>query len=128
MSEPNQNYQQAYLEEYRSLLEEYKEGTVNGERVGEAIVNMAQHYAMANQEYAEALVEYNKISSSIEKTTDDSGKPISSTKAKTLAAETPESERYIWAKTKLDSIEQMINALKSLQKGILNEYNQAANT
>ncbi len=128
MSKEYENLRDNFMEEYKALIEEYKEGGVSGERVGEAIVNMAQYYAMANQQYAQALVNFNKVSGSIEKTTDDSGKPISSTKAKTLAAETPESDNYITAKTNLDSIEQMINALKSLQKGILNEYNHSANT
>lgn len=126
--EQHTNLRDSFMREYKDLIEEYREGGASGERVGEAIVNMAQYYAMANQQYAQALTAFNKISGSIEKTTDDAGKPISSVKAKTLAAETEESDNYILAKTNLDSIEQMINALKSLQKGILNEYNHSANT
>lgn len=128
MSEAQKNLQQSFMEEYSELIKEYGEGSVGGERVGEAIINMAQYYAMANQRYAEALIEFNKISGEMEKSTDDNGKAISSTKAKTLSSETEESDNLIRAKTNLDSIEQMINALKSLQKGILNEYNHTANT
>ena len=112
-----------YKIEYAEFLQQYESGVTTGENVGELIAKLAQYFSMANSEYAAALRNFNKIARVIEEGSDEqTGKPISSSKAKVIAAATPESDSLTIAKTDLDNIEQMINALKSLQKGILNEY------
>lgn len=112
-----------YREDYDRFIEEYASGSTTGERVGEVIARMAQHFTTANMDYASALKAYNKIVSDIEGTIDDeSHKTISSTKAKSLANATEQSDKLIDTKAHLENIEQNINALKSLQKGLLNEY------
>ena len=118
-----------YKKEYKEFLDAYLSGTTTGENVGELIAIMAQYFSMANSEYAAALRNYNKVARVIEEGTDEnSGKPISSSKAKVVAAATPENDALIEAKVNLENIEQKINALKSLQRGILNEYSHMGNT
>lgn len=118
---------QAYQEEYEGFLKEYTSGSTTGERVGEVIAHMAQHFTTANIEYAISLKAYNRIVSQIEGTVDDeSRKTISSTKAKSLANATPESDALIDTKAHIENIEQIINALKSLQKGVLQEYSHTS--
>lgn len=117
------NNEQNFLEEYKTFLDAYKQGLTNGEQVGEVIARMTNYFAIANSKYGEALIAYNAIASSIEQTTDANGKSISSAKAKILASDTPESATLIRAKINIESIQEIINSLKSLQKGILFEQN-----
>ena len=116
---------QEFLGEYQHFLENYKQGGVNGEQVGEIIARMANYFAISNTKYGDALIAYNAVASSIEQTTDEKGKVISSAKSKILAGATPESGVYIKAKCDIESISEVINALKSLQKGLLYEQNCA---
>ena len=119
------NNEQNFLKEYQDFLETHKQGMMNGEQVGELIARFANHFAMANSTYGDALIAYNTVASSIEQTTDEKGKPISSAKAKILASATPESGIYIKAKCDIESIVELINSLKALQKGIMYEQNSA---
>ena len=117
------NNEQNFLTEYQGFLETYKQGLTNGEQAGEVIAKMANYFAIANSKYGEALIGYNAIASSIEQTVDDNGKAISSAKAKILAAATPESAVLIRTKVAIESIQEVINAIKSLQRGIMYEQN-----
>ena len=119
------NNKQGFLEEYQNFLESYKQGYSNGAQVGEVITRMANYFAIANTEYGEALIAYNTIANSIEQTVDEKGKPISSAKAKILSAATSESATLIKSKCDIESIQESINALKSLQRGLLVEQNSA---
>lgn len=118
-----------YKAEYAKFLEDYESGMTTGENVGELIARMAQYFSMSNSEYAAALRAFNKVARTIEEGTDEaSGKPISSSKAKVIAAATPEHDALVEKKIDVENIEQKINALKSLQKGILNEYSHVGQT
>ena len=116
-----------FFQEYSTFLEEYKKGLTDGEKVGCVISRMAQYFAMSNAQYANALNAFNGVAASIEQTNGDNDKPITSAKAKILSASTPEHTKLVDAKAELESIEQIINALKSLQKGILTEYSHVSN-
>jgi len=116
-----------YQTEYNNFLASYKIGSTSGEDVGHVIAKMAQYFTEANMNYGKALIAYNIIASQIEQQTDDNGKAISSTKAKAIASASQESQILILAKIHLENIEQKINALKALQKGILNEYAHVGN-
>ena len=71
----------------------------------------------------------NKVAKVIEQGSDENtGKGISSSKAKIIAAATPENDALITTKINIENIEQMINSLKNLQKGVLNEYSHMGNT
>lgn len=116
-----------FFQEYSEFLVEYKKGLTDGEKVGCVISRMAQYFAMSNAEYANALNAFNKVAAVIERTNGDNDKPITSAKAKILSAATPEHETLITAKTTIESIEQILNALKSLQRGIINEFSHVGN-
>ena len=116
------NEQLSYKKEYEEFISAYKSSVTSGEAVGLLIARMAQYFSDANIEYAAALDAYNQNASKIESQTDDAGKAISSAKAKVLASATPESSALLRTKAEIENIDQMINALKSLQKGVLNEY------
>ena len=115
-----------YQIEYEEFLDNYAGGTTTGEKVGEVIARLAQYYTEANLNYANALIEYNNKARQIEEQSDENtGKPISSTKAKVISSATVEASEMLRAKAHLENIEQKINALKSLQKGILQEYSHS---
>jgi hypothetical protein len=76
--------------------------------------------------YASALRAYSQVAKEFAGTVDPSGKAISATKAASLADATPEAAAYAEAKVHVQNIEQCINALKALQRGVLNEYAHAA--
>lgn len=117
-----------YQTEYAEFLESYGKGITSGEDVGAVIARMAQYFVEINIKYGKALMAYNVAARTIEESSDDdTGKPISSTKAKVISAATPQSEDLINAKMHIENIEQIINALKSLQKGILLEYSHVGN-
>jgi hypothetical protein len=117
-----------YVTVYNDFLKEYNQAQATGERVGEMICIMAQYFCNLNQEYSTAKSAFDKIAAAIAGTSDEStGKPISSSKADVLAQATNEASRLTQAKVDMQNIEQFINALKSLQRGILNEYSYTGN-
>lgn len=116
-----------YITEYSEFIDNYKAGEVSGEQVGEKIARFASYFAMHNMEYAAAEFERSKVAAVNESKVDDNGKQLSSTKAQVLTDATPEAATYRKAKVHVQNIEMMINALKSLQKGLLNEYSHMGN-
>lgn len=114
-----------YFKEYEMFMSAYKRGVVSGEEVGEVIMKMAHFHA----KYAVELVfkdrRKNLVARDIEITPDANGKAISSAKALTLTEATDEYHDYNMAKAHVANIEQYINALKALQKGVLQEYSNS---
>jgi hypothetical protein len=111
-----------YMTSYKEFLVEYKAGATTGEQAGEQITKQAQYFAQYNLQLAAATVAFSAKAAEIEKTIDDSGKQISSAKAGKLADATEEAATFIYARAHVQNISELINALKSLQKGILQEY------
>jgi len=116
-----------YAQEFSSFMSNYKnDDSVTGERVGHMVAVMSQYFTEYNLKYAEAQIRANKIAASYESSVDETtGKPLSSAKAKVLTSATSEYAEELRAKADVENIEQDINALKSLQKGVLNEYAHA---
>ena len=115
-----------YLAEYTSFMDMYKKTEVSGEEIGELVMRMAAYYAQYNLRYGRAMKAYSMVAKDIEMSSDEStGKAISSTKAKVIASATPESNNYEEAKIHVSNLEQLINALKALQRGALMEYSHA---
>ena len=112
---------QTYQIEYEEFIKNYNSGTTNGEGVGIVIARLSQYFTEANLDYAEALIVFNKKAAEIEEEVDDNGKAISSSKAKVKASATNESNKLIKAKAHLENIEQSLNSLKALQRGLLAE-------
>lgn len=120
--------QLSYLDEYTKFMDDYKSGEVSGEEVGEKIARFAQYFAMHNLEFAVADHERAKVSAANETKVDENGKQMSSTKAQAITDATVEAAAYRKAKVNVQNIDIMINALKSLQKGVLNEYSHMGNS
>lgn len=118
-----------YYDEYKNFLTEYKKGFTDGERVGEVICRMTQYFCSANEIYGRALIAYNRVASLNEQATDEAtGKSISSAKATKLSESTSEYEHLINTKIDVANIEQILGALKSLQRGIMAEFSQVKNS
>lgn len=117
-----------YEIEYKNFVTSLEQGIpVSGEDVGKLIVRMAQYFSEAVKEAAATEFSYNKKLLDFEKQSDENGKPLSSTKAENYAKATPEYYAYTLAKGNVNVIEQQINGLKALQKGLSNEYSHLSN-
>lgn len=112
----------AYLKEYKEFITGYHLGEKSGEEVGLLIARLAQYFGDYNQDMVIKERGMNIKAAEFEMKTDENGKTISSTKAKVLLEATDECYNYNIARAHLQNVECYINALKSLQKGILNEY------
>lgn len=119
--------QVSYLDEYSVFMDNYKSGAVSAEEVGEKIARFAQYFAMHNLEFAVADHERAKVAAANETKADENGKQMSSTKAQAITEATVEAAAYRKAKVHVQNIDVMINSLKSLQKGLLNEYSHMGN-
>ncbi len=114
---------EAYQIEYNEFIVGYKKGAADPESVGFLIVRIAQYYSEFTIKTAEAEIAFNDVASTIVDQIDEgSGKTISVAKADKYADATKEAHTLDRAKAHLSNLEQIINALKSLQKGVLNEY------
>lgn len=112
----------AYLAEYDKFMDNYKRGEVSGEEVGEVIARLAQYFSKYNMEMVANDRRQSAIAKDIESRADENGKPISSSKAQVFLAATQEAHDYRVSRMHIQNIEQFINSLKALQKGVLNEY------
>ena len=113
----------SYKIKFDTFIENYKRGETDGEMVGEVIAHMAQEFANYNMILATKELRLSKIAAEKVQSTDEvTGKPISVSKADILVKATIEYEDVKKTKVDLENIEQYINALKYLQKGVLNEF------
>jgi len=118
-----------YLVEYAEFMKNYAAGQTSGEAVGEVIARLAQYFCEKNITLAACDQRFSKINATIADSVDElTDKPISMAKADIMAKESKEYVDYSNAKANLQNIEQCINALKSLQKGVLQEWNYGAAT
>jgi hypothetical protein len=87
---------------------------------------MAGYFMRYNVRMGDALRAFSTVKSDFQSQVDAStGKSMSSAKAETLADATPEAATYEMARIHVQNIEQAINSLKTLQKGVLQEYAHA---
>ena len=115
--------ERSYIEDFQEYLERLRTQEVTGREIGEMIVYMANHFIRHNLIMMRSMKLFMKVKSEIQGRVDEiTGKPITSAKADTLAAATPESFAYEEARTHLQNIQEAINALKAFQRGALNEY------
>ena len=120
--------EKTYKKTFDSFIIKYKGGQVSGEDVGEVIVVLAQEFANYNMTLAIKESVVSKIAAEKVQSTDElTGKPISVSKAEILVKATDEYTDAKTTKTDLENIEHFINSLKSLQKGILQEYSHMGN-
>ena len=119
--------EQDYMIDYEAFQNNFRKTEVSGEEVGELVMKMAGYYARYNIRLSDALRDYSLVLADYQNQSDPTtGKAMSSSKAETLAGSTQEAARYQLARIHVQNIEQYINALKSLQKGVLQEYANSA--
>lgn len=116
-----------YLNEYAEFLKLYHETEMDAEMIGAFIARLAQVYAEYNMKLAAANRERALVAQDINNRAID-GKAISSAKAETIVEATDEADRYNHIKAHVGNIEQMISAMRALQRGMLQEYNHMANS
>lgn len=112
--------------EYEKFQSNFKKTEVSGEEVGELIMRMAGYFARYNVRLSNALRAYTIVCQGVYNMAGDAGKPITASKAEIVAEATPEAAAYELARIHVQNIEQYINSLKSLQKGVLQEYAHSA--
>lgn len=116
-----------YMIDYDAFSSNFRKTEVSGEEVGEMVMRMAGYFARYNVRMGDALRAFSTVKSDFQNQVDTTtGKAMSSAKAETLADATPQAATYEMARIHVLNIEQYINALKSLQKGVLNEYSHGA--
>lgn len=119
----------SYIEDYETFMSalEAQGGLMAAGEVGEAIARMSNYFSRHNIILGRTLKMFNKKAQEIYSQNDaGTGKPISAAKAEIIAAATEEAAAYQEAKIHVQNIEQNINALKALQRGVLNEYSHSA--
>jgi hypothetical protein len=115
-----------YIIDYEAFSDNFKKTEVSGEEVGEMVMRMAGYYARYNIRTGVALKAFSAVKANFQNQVDTStGKATSSSKAEMLADATEEAAAYEMARIHTNNLEQYINALKSLQKGVLLEYSNA---
>jgi hypothetical protein len=113
----------SYTDDYNQFMENFRFQEISSEEVGEMVARMAQHFATHNLIMIRSLKVYAKLKSELHAQPDGAtGKPMTSSKAEMIAAATPEAHAYEEARAHVQNIEQMMNALKALQRGIMFEY------
>lgn len=123
-----QNETLKYFIEYQEFMNSYAKGAVDGEAIGAIVMRMAYYFAEFNSKLASAGRNLSLIARDFEERKDEStGKAISSTKAKVLTEATQENYDYDSIRAHKENCEQFINALKSLQKGVINEMAHTTN-
>jgi hypothetical protein len=117
---------QDYMIDYEAFMNNFKKTEVSGEEVGEVVMKMAGYYARYNVRLSDSMRAFTVVKADLQNQTDTtSGKSMSSAKADTLAAATSEAATYELAKIHVQNIEQYINALKALQRGVMFEYSNS---
>ena len=112
-----------YIAYYEDFMDKYTAGQTGGEEVGAAIAKLASYYCNYNnikEVYGASF--FRKAAELIQQTDETTGKAISAAKADVLTKATDEYHQFSKFQTHIENIEQYINALKSLQKGVLQEY------
>lgn len=117
------NEVEPYAQEYDIFMQSFKKTEVSPEEVGEVVMHMAHHYMTYNARMIQALKRFSEVKATYLNGTDPATlKPMTSSKAEALSDATPEAFAYEQARMHLQNIETGINALKSLQRGVLFEY------
>lgn len=112
-----------YKEKYDNFIKTYKTGIVSAENIGFLIAEMVNFYSDFNTMLGLYESQLNKKAAEIVSGQDPENlKPISVSKAELLIKATEQYDGYNKTKINLQNVEQIINGLKSLQKGVSNEF------
>jgi len=112
-----------YMEDYNVFMTNFKRTEVSGEEIGEVIMRMTGYFARYNVRLGDAIRALAVVKANFQNEPDTAtGKPRSTAKAEILADATDESTTFVMARIHVNNIQEMINSLKALQRGVLNEY------
>ena len=112
-----------YILEYQNFQNEFKRTETSPDQAGELIMHLAGHYARYNMRYADKLRRFSAVMAELINSVDpQSGKGMTASKAEILGKATPESAEYEMARIHINNLQEMINAMKSLQKSLSVEY------
>ena len=112
-----------YMVEFDLFQTEFKRTETSPDQAGELIMHLAGHYARYNMLYADKLRRYSAVMTALINSVDpQSGKSMTASKAEILGSATPEAAEYQLAKVHINNLQEMINAIKSLQKALSVEY------
>lgn len=114
--------EKTYISEYEKFINEFRLKEVSAEEVGVMIARFAQYFMQHNLIMQRALRIYASVRRDLTETQEPGGKQMSVSKVELLCEATPEAAAYTAARAHVQNIEQCINALKALQRGIMNEY------
>jgi len=114
-----------YTEVYDKVIKDYNVGCVSSEEVGLTIAKLASIFCYYNLDRARSQRAYRKKAAEIEKTIDENGKSISSAKAKILSDATDEAAAHSEYDAHVENLNQLINSLKKLQEGIIEEHSHS---
>lgn len=108
---------------YEAFIKSYNKSETSPTQAGEVLARIAglfpnYNLAMIKAEHAFSLV-HKELATG---TDEDSGKPISSSKAEVIADATPEALAFKTARGHVTNIEMLIGSLKFLQKSLEVEY------
>mgnify|MGYP001605456183 FL=1 len=113
-----------YQKDFKAFLANFKATPVSGVEAGEFAIKLADYYSDQNLRTIEELRKFNMVKKVCSEQMDSNDKPISIAKAELLADATPEAHSFEIARAHLGNLDQMISAVKTLQKGLVNEYNR----
>jgi len=115
-----------YMIDYESFMSNFRKTEVSGEEVGEMVMKQAGYFARYNVRLGDAIRAFSAVKADLQNQVDTTtGKPMSSAKVEMLADATKEGADYEMARIHVQNIQEYINALKALQKGVLFEYSQS---
>jgi hypothetical protein len=122
-----QTQEKDYIQYYEDFMAHYSAGQTSGEEVGAAIARLAGYYCSYNNiKEVHGMNFFRRAGEIYSQTDETTGKAISAAKAEVLVKDTPEYTKFSEYQTHIENIEQYINALKSLQKGVLNEFSHSS--
>jgi len=115
---------ETYQKEYDEFIENYKNAEpINGESIGLFICKLVQHFSGSNLAYGNAKIAYNRVAKeSSDGVDENTGKTVSMAKATVVTDATTQASTLILTKIEVENLQEMINAMKSLQKGAINDY------
>ena len=116
-----------YQKNFDEFMSKYSRSETTPSEVGEVLTRIAGLYPNYNLAMVKAERAYSLISKSeVEKTDENTGKAVTSTKAETLAEASNEAFLYKQARAHVQNIELLIGSLKFLQKGLEVEFMNAS--
>lgn len=112
-----------YVIAYEDFMNKFKVSEITGSEVGEVVMRMAGYYTRYNLGFHKAIKAFSAVKASLLNGLDEqTGKPMSSAKADTMADATPEGEQYELYKIHVQNIQEYINSLKALQRSLTQEF------